>query len=43
LLIDDRAKNCEGARVAGMQSLQFRGSAKELEAELDALLPAQQA
>jgi FMN hydrolase / 5-amino-6-(5-phospho-D-ribitylamino)uracil phosphatase len=43
ILIDDRAKNCDGARAAGMRGVHFRGNASALEAELEALLPAQQA
>jgi len=38
VLIDDRARNCEAARAAGMHAIQFSGSAQQLRAELRAFL-----
>lgn len=43
LFIDDRSKNCEGARAVGMSAVEFTGDVAALERELARLLPAQQA
>jgi len=42
VFIDDRVRNCDAARAAGMRALHFRGKAAELRAELEPLLLPQQ-